>query len=54
MNKYDEKSFMELTDKVIEWMNNNCHPHHTIIITSTHAELLEGQLVQYKTKYVRD
>jgi hypothetical protein len=43
---YDEqlKSFEEVTSPVIKWLCENAHPHHTVIITPTCAELLEGQL----------
>lgn len=34
--------FETLSRQLIKWLNDNCHPHHTIIITPTNAELLEG------------
>lgn len=38
-----QKSFNEAVRPLIKWLNDNCHPHHTIIVTPTDAELLEGR-----------
>jgi hypothetical protein len=37
-----EKTFEEIVKPVIEWLAKNKHPHMTIIIDGTHAELVEG------------
>lgn len=29
---------------LIKWLCENGHPHHTIIVTPTNAELLEGEI----------
>ncbi len=34
--------FYELSKPLIEFLNNNCHPHMSIHITSTQSTLLEG------------
>lgn len=36
------KKFEELSQPLIDFINENYHPHATIIIDSNHAELLEG------------
>lgn len=36
------KKFEELAQPLIDFINENYHPHCTIVIDSTHAELLEG------------
>ncbi|NIG76770.1 hypothetical protein F3J34_24700 [Klebsiella sp. Ap-873] len=36
-------SFEEVAKPMIKWLAENVHPHHSVIVTSTHAELLEGQ-----------
>jgi len=41
-NKKQQEEFEALTRPVIEWLNNNCHPHVSVIVTPTNAELLEG------------
>ncbi len=42
LTKDQQKAFEDVTRPIIEWMNNNCHPHVTVIICTTRAELLEG------------
>lgn len=37
------QSFEESSQPLIKWMSENSHPHHTVIVNSTGAELLEGQ-----------
>lgn len=40
-----EKQHSELekmVSPVISWLNDNCHPHTTIIVDNRNAELLEG------------
>lgn len=41
-NKQQQEEFEALTRPVIEWLNNNCNPHVSAIVTPTNAELLEG------------
>lgn len=41
-------------DPVIKWMNDNCHPHTTIIVTPTSAELVEGTIAFTTLKHVKD
>ena len=38
------EEFIEVTNKLIKWLRKNGHPHMTIIVTQTSAELLEGQM----------
>lgn len=46
--------FRALTDPLIQWLNANCHPHCTVIVTNTDAELLEGQCVHHTEQHLRD
>lgn len=39
---------------LMKWLCDNCHPHTTIIITPTSAELVEGIIARSTTEYVRD
>lgn len=48
------KEFEELTRPLIKWLNDNYHPHHTIIIEPTGAELLESQAVFPTNEYIHD
>ena len=47
-------SFEALTRPIIKWMNANTHPHVTVVITPTSAELLEGMAAFTTDDYVRD
>ena len=47
--------FVELSKVLIEWLNENCGPHDTIIITPTNAKLLEGKVSTGEVlDYVKD
>lgn len=47
-------SFEEVTDLVIQWVNNNCNPHAKVIIDSTSAELVTGDRIHNNDKFVKD
>ena len=51
---YMQEDFIKVVEPVIKWLNDNVHPHHTVIITGTHAELLEGELSHVTEKFVKD
>jgi hypothetical protein len=38
-NKPSFASFEEAAKPLIKWLAENVHPHHTVIVTSTNAEL---------------
>ena len=42
MTQEQMKSFNEVVKPLIKWLNDNVHPHHSVIVTPTSAELLEG------------
>ena len=39
---------------LLEWLNANCHPHCTAIVTPTTVEVLEGFVVHRTAEFVRD
>ena len=43
LTKAQFQELEEAAKPLMEWMNKNCHPHVTAIVTSEDAELLEGQ-----------
>lgn len=45
--------FKTIVEPVIKWMNE-LHPHHTIIITGTDAELLEGKMAHTTHEFLKD
>ena len=48
------QSFTEAAKPLIKWLNDNGHPHMTILVTTTHAELLEGVVVINTDEFVKD
>jgi len=36
------KTLREAAIPLMQWLNDNCHPHCTAIMDSEHVELLEG------------
>lgn len=49
-----KKDFEAVTRPVIEWLNKNCHPHVTVVVEPTRAELFEGAICVGTMDYVRD
>ncbi|MEQ9902557.1 hypothetical protein [Pectobacterium aroidearum] len=47
-------SFEDVARSLIKWLAESVHPHHSVIVDSTHAELLEGQRVVSTKEYLRD
>lgn len=37
-----QQEFEALARPLIEWLRRNCHPHVSVILDGSHAELLEG------------
>lgn len=51
----DEYSVFEaLVKPLIKYLNENHHPHVTIVITPTGAELLEGCMAVNTNEFLRD
>lgn len=51
-DKKDE--FKILANKLIEFLNNNCHAHTHIIITPISAEISEGVVAFENEEYSKD
>lgn len=55
MNEEQRKSFEAAARPLIQWLNDNVHPHHTVIVTPTSAELLAGECsTGHILDYVKD
>jgi len=55
MKEYDiTVEFEELAEPMIKFLCDNYHPHTTIIITPTSAEILEGIKTFATMEYLRD
>ncbi len=46
--------FERVTRPIIEWLNNNCHPHTEITIDPGCAELKEGITTFITEDYIKD
>ena len=42
MTEEQRESFKQAAMPLIKWLCENVHPHHSVIVTPTNAELLEG------------
>ena len=54
MTKEQRDQFEAVTRPVIEFLNNNCHPHVTVVIDPTSAELSQGVCAFTTMDYVKD
>ncbi len=48
------KEFEELSKPLMKFLCENCHPHVTVVIEPTSAELLEGQMAVNTDEFVVD
>ena len=53
-NEKQIKEFEEVARPLIKFMNDNCHPHVTTVVTNTRAELSEGIITFVKEVYLKD
>ena len=49
-----DASFNEAAEPLIKWLAENVHPHHTVIVTSTGAELLQSEKSHLTDKFLVD
>ncbi len=54
MNEELRQSFDFACRPLIQWLAENVHPHHKVIVTSTSAELLQSEAVVHTEEYLRD
>lgn len=54
MNEQRQASFEEAAKPLIKWLCDNAHPHTSIIVTPTSAEVLEGTNTVHTEEYLRD
>jgi hypothetical protein len=48
------KTFEEAVEHLMKWLCENQHPHATVIVTGTMAELVEGIQCHHNNKFVVD
>lgn len=49
-----QESFKEAAKPLIKWLAENVHPHHTVIVTSTGAELMMGEMSFPTEEFLQD
>ncbi|EOV9704478.1 hypothetical protein [Cronobacter dublinensis] len=49
-----QQSFEEAVRPLIKWLAENANPHSTVIVTSTDAELLIGEMGVKTDEYLKD
>jgi hypothetical protein len=54
LTKEQQASFAAVTEPLIKWFNENAHPHATVLVTPTSAELLEGVATHRTEQFVKD
>lgn len=53
LTKEQLNEFYELSEKLMEFVANNAHPHTTIVVTSTSAHLYEQLHGVNTTKFIK-
>lgn len=48
-----DNTFQEAAKPLMKWLAENVHPHHQAIVTSSHAELLESQIVAKTDEFLK-
>jgi len=54
MTEQQRIDFESAAKPLIKWLCDNMHPHATVIVTPTSAELLEGLAVMRTDEFVKD
>ncbi len=54
MTDEQKQSFETIAKSMIKWLCENCHPHVTVVVTPTTAELLEGAYVVKTDEFILD
>ena len=54
LNEDQKKEFEKAVRPLIKWLNDNCHPHVTVVADCSHAELSEGVNSFATEDYIKD
>ncbi len=49
-----QQSFQEASKPLVQWLNDNCHPHVTAFVTPNSAELAEGICNVIIDEFIKD
>ena len=47
-------AFAAASEPLMKWLSETCHPHTTVLLTSTRAELVEGVMGHVTDKFIKD
>lgn len=53
-NEDRRKGFEEAAEPLMKWLCENSHPHTTVIVGPTSAELVEGTMSYQTLKFMKD
>jgi len=53
-NKEKMKTFEIAVRPLMQWINENCHPHHIVTVDHMNAQLFEGELSFNTEEYLKD
>ena len=54
LSKGQIDKFEEASKPLIKWINENCHPHVTAIVTCNSSEILEGSATIRCDEFIKD
>lgn len=54
LDKEKIKEFHEISKPLVKFLNDNCHPHVTVITDSTSSQLFEGICNMYTEEFIKD
>lgn len=52
--KHDREEFIKVAEPLIKYLCENHHPHTTVIVTSTNAELMVGEISHVTHEHLKD
>lgn len=54
LTKKQIEEFEGISKPMIKWLNDNCHPHVTIIVDNSSSELVEGITSLVTQEFIND
>ncbi len=54
LKKEQIDAFEEAAKPLVKWLNDNCHPHVTVVVTPSGAELSEGVAFVPIKEFIKD
>ena len=54
ITKEQSEQILEAAKPLIQWINENCHPHTKITVDHTSVELMEGVATNRTVEFLKD